>query len=53
MYILLEMREANGNTCLWNWDCMGHAKTEQVAIAWVSQNPGYRSYLYCPNIEIK
>lgn len=53
MYILLEMSKANGDLRLWNWDCMGYTKTEQVAMEWVSQNLDYRSYLYCPNKEIK
>lgn len=53
MYILFEMSSSNGGVQIWNWDCMGYAKTEQQAMRWVSENPNYRTYKYCPNKEIK
>lgn len=52
MYILFEMSSVDGGASIWNFDCMGYAKTEEIAMLWVSQNPDYRVYKYCPKYEV-
>lgn len=53
MYILLEKANARGLDTVENYDCMGYVTVESDAMAWVSNNPEYRTYRYCPDKEIK
>lgn len=53
MYILLEKANARGFDTVENYDCMGYVTVESDAMAWVSNNPEYRTYKYCPDKEIK
>lgn len=53
MYILMEMTDARGLRTEGNYDFMGYTTSESDAMKWVSNNPEYRKYRYCPDKEIK
>lgn len=52
MYILMEMSDARGLIMSGNYDFMGYAISESEAMKWVSNNPEYRNYRYCPDKRI-
>ena len=52
MYILFEKSHSDGVENLYDYDCMGYAKTEDKAREWVNENSEYRKYKYCPDKEI-
>lgn len=53
MFILMEMSDARGLRTSGNYDFMGYTISESDAMKWVSNNPEYRTYKYCPDKEIK
>jgi hypothetical protein len=54
MFILFELSSSRADSnSLRDNDCMGYTLEETEALEWVSQNPEYRSYKYCPNKEIR
>lgn len=52
MYILMEMSDARGLRTLGNYDFMGYTILESDAEKWVSKNPEYRTYKYCPDKKV-
>ena len=53
MFILFELSSSRADSnSLRDNDAMGYTSDEHVAIKWVSDNPNYRRYKYCPDKEV-
>ena len=53
MYILFEKARAQGDDSIYNYDAMGVADRESVAMEWRDENSEYRTYKYCPEVQYK
>ena len=51
MYILFEKNDSRDDSDrMSTYDAMGYSTNEPAAIEWVSMNPEYRCYKYCPSV---
>ena len=53
MYILFEKSNSRGDDSINNYDAMGVTDKENTAMEWRDDNPDYRTYKYCPEVQFK
>lgn len=52
MWVLFEKTDSRFGDYISNYDAMGIATNEADAMCWVSQNPEYRCFKFCPKWEV-